>query len=98
MLLVAGFLKITGISYQTYYESTQPITVRLEPATVALAIPLIKNIEHVKGLLFRVFLALMAGSLVSTVTGIGLLILCGGSRAVAFSMAPVLVISHIWPG
>src|ERR1700757_4135510 len=88
ILLVAGFLKITGTSYQTYYESTQLLIVLLGPATVAFAIPLIKNIDHVKSRLWSISLALIAGSLLSAVTGIGLVRICGGSRAVAFSMAP----------
>jgi putative effector of murein hydrolase len=87
LLLVAGFLHITGTSYQTYYESTQLLISLLGPATVAFAIPLIKNIEHVKGRLWRISLALTAGSLLSVATGVGLVLMCGGSRAVAFSMA-----------
>jgi putative effector of murein hydrolase len=95
ILLVTGFLKITGTSYQTYYESTQLLIVLLGPATVAFAIPLIKNIDHVKGRLWSISLALIAGSLLSAVTGIGLVRICGGSRAVAFSMAPKAVTTPI---
>jgi putative effector of murein hydrolase len=95
MLLVAGCLHITGTPYQAYYESTQLLTFLLGPATIALAIPLIKNIQHVKGRLARIFLALTAGSLVSALSGIGLVLACGGSRAVAFSMAPKAVTTPI---
>jgi putative effector of murein hydrolase len=95
ILLVAGFLNITGTSYQTYYESTQLLIFLLGPATVAFAIPLIKNIEHVKGRLWRISVALTAGSLLSVVTGVGLVLMCGGSRAVAFSMAPKAVTTPI---
>jgi putative effector of murein hydrolase len=95
ILLVAGFLNITGTSYQTYYDSTQLLVFLLGPATVAFAIPLIKNIEHVKGRLWRILLALTAGSLLSALTGVGLVLVCGGSRAVAFSMAPKAVTTPI---
>src|ERR1700683_4386936 len=95
MLLVAGCLDITGTPYQVYYESTQLLTFLLGPATIALAIPLINNIQHVKGRLARIFLALTAGSLVSALSGIGLVLVCGGSRAVAFSMAPKAVTTPI---
>jgi putative effector of murein hydrolase len=95
ILLVAGFLHITGTSYQTYYESTQLLIFLLGPATVAFAVPLIKNIEHVKGRLWRISLALTAGSLLSAVAGVGLVLMCGGSRAVAFSMAPKAVTTPI---
>ena len=95
ILLVAGFLNITGTSYQIYYESTQLLIFLLGPATVAFAIPLIKNIEHVKGRLWTVLLALTAGSSLSAVVGVGLVLMCGGSRAVAFSMAPKAVTTPI---
>ncbi|HYZ73779.1 MAG TPA: LrgB family protein [Chthoniobacterales bacterium] len=95
ILLVAGFLHITGTSYQTYYESTQLLVFLLGPATVAFAVPLIKNIQHVKGRLWTILLALTAGSLLSAVAGVGLVLMCGGSRAVAFSMAPKAVTTPI---
>jgi putative effector of murein hydrolase len=95
MLLVAGFLNISGTSYQAYYESTQPITFLLGPATVALAVPLIKNLGHLRGRIIGIFLALTAGSVVSVLSGIGLVAICGGSRAVAFSMAPKAVTTPI---
>jgi putative effector of murein hydrolase len=95
VLLVAGFLNISGTSYQAYYESTQPITFLLGPATVALAVPLIKNLGHLRGRIIGIFLALTAGSVVSVLSGIGLVAICGGSRAVAFSMAPKAVTTPI---
>jgi putative effector of murein hydrolase len=95
ILLVAGLLKSTHTSYQTYCESTQLLIFLLGPATVAFAIPLIKNIEQVKGRLWRILLALTVGSLLSAVAGLGLVLMCGGSRAVAFSMAPKAVTTPI---
>ena len=95
MLIVAGFLKVSGTPYQAYYESAQAITFLLGPATVALAIPLFKNIAHVRGQVFRVFLVLTTGSLVSAASGVGLVLMCGGSREVAFSMAPKAVTTPI---
>jgi putative effector of murein hydrolase len=95
MLLVAAFLNITGTSYQAYYESTQLISFLLGPATVALAVPLIKNLGHLRGRILGIFLALTAGSLVSALSGIGLVAICGGTRAVAFSMAPKAVTTPI---
>ena len=95
MLGGGGFLKVTGTPYQAYYESTQLITFLLGPATVALAVLLFKNIEHVRGRMFRIFLVLTTGSLISVASGIGLVLMCGGSRAVAFSMAPKAVTTPI---
>src|SRR5207244_3678443 len=60
----------------------------LGPATVALAVPLARSVRLIKENLLSVGLALLAGSVTSILSGIGLVWLLGGSRAVAFSMAP----------
>jgi putative effector of murein hydrolase len=48
ILLVASILKATGTSYQTYFAGGQLIHFLLGPATVALAVPVVKNLEHLK--------------------------------------------------
>jgi putative effector of murein hydrolase len=63
----------------------------LGPATVALAIPLVKNLEYVRTNLRGVGLALLAGSVTSIVSGVAIVCLLGGSRLVALSMAPKAV-------
>ena len=95
ILLIALILKATGTSYQTYFAGGQFINFLLGPATVALAVPAIKNWEHLKRNLLGVLLAVATGSLVSVFTGIALVKLCGGSRQVALSMAPKAVTSPI---
>jgi putative effector of murein hydrolase len=95
IMLVAIGLHFAGIPYEAYYQSTQLLTFLLGPATVALAVPLIKNIDHLKGRLLAILLALTAGSLASALAGIGLVEVFGGSRAVAFSMAPKAVTTPI---
>jgi putative effector of murein hydrolase len=95
ILLVAGLLKATGTSYQTYFVGGQFIHFLLGPATVALAVPLVKNLEYLKRNLLGVVLAVTAGSLVSAFSGFALVELCGGTRQVALSMAPKAVTSPI---
>jgi putative effector of murein hydrolase len=62
---------------------------------VALAVPLALNLRHIRHSLHGVGLALLAGSLTSTVSGAWVVWLLGGSRAVAFSMAPKAVTTPI---
>jgi len=95
IILIGGFLRLTGISYQSYYLSAQFIPFLLGPATVAFAVPLVRNQKHLRGRTSPIILSLVAGSLVSAVSGIGLVALCGGSRTVAFSMAPKAVTTPI---
>jgi putative effector of murein hydrolase len=91
ILVISCLLKATGTSYQTYFAGGQFIHFLLGPATVALAVPLVKNLEHLK----RNLLGVTIGSLVSIVSGFALVELCGGTRQVALSMAPKAVTSPI---
>jgi putative effector of murein hydrolase len=95
ILLIAGVLKATGTSYQTYFAGGQFIHFLLGPATVALAVPVVENLEHLKRSWLAVVLAVTIGSMVSIISGIALVELCGGSRQVALSMAPKAVTSPI---
>jgi putative effector of murein hydrolase len=85
---VGALLFATGTSYQVYFQSTRFINFLLGPAIVALAVPLARNLRHVRHGLSGLGLALLAGSLTSIVSGIALVSLLGGTRAAALSMAP----------
>lgn len=95
ILLMAALLEATGTPYQTYFAGAQFIQFLLGPATVALAVPLARNIGHVRRSIRGTGLALLAGSLTSTLTGVCAVWLLGGSRAVALSMAPKAVTTPI---
>jgi putative effector of murein hydrolase len=85
---VATIIIATGTSYETYFSGARFINFLLGPATVALAVPLARNLRHVGRSLRGISLALLAGSMTSIVSGAGLVWLLGGSRIVALSMAP----------
>ena len=86
--LVSGIVLVTGTEYKTYFAGARFINFLLGPMTVALAVPLARNLRHLRSGLAGIFLALLAGSVSSIIAGIGLVWLLGGSRAVALSMAP----------
>jgi putative effector of murein hydrolase len=92
---VGSVVLATGTSYPAYFTGAQFINFLLGPATVALAVPLARNLHHVRRSLGGIGLALLAGSVTSIVSGIGLVWLLGGSRAVALSMAPKAVTTPI---
>jgi putative effector of murein hydrolase len=85
---VASIVVVTRTDYRVYFAAARFINFLLGPATVALAIPLARSARLVKENLAGVGLALLAGSVTSTIGGIGLVWLFGGSRTVALSMAP----------
>ncbi len=95
IVLVAVIVVLTGTPYKRYFEGAQFINFLLGPATVALAVPLARNIHHVLRSLHSIGLALLAGSMTSIVTGVGIVWLLGGSRIVALSMAPKAVTTPI---
>jgi putative effector of murein hydrolase len=95
ILLMAALLETTATPYLIYFAQVQYINFLLGPATVALAVPLARNLKQVSRSFHGVGLALVAGSITSTLSGVGIVWLLGGSRAVAFSMAPKAVTTPI---
>lgn len=95
IVLMALLLQATGTPYETYFAGAQFINFLLGPATVALAVPLARNLNHVRRSFHGVGLALLAGSLTSTLSGVAAVWLLGGSRVVALSMAPKAVTTPI---
>lgn len=88
ILALALVLVATGTPYRTYFDGARFIHFLLGPATVALGVPLAKNLHHVRRSLLAVAVALTAGSLVSMVAGVELIRWLGGPRVLAMSMAP----------
>jgi len=95
IVVIGGVLDLTGIPYKTYFASAQLIHFLLGPATVALAVPLVRNLADLKRDLPGIAVALTAGSVVSAIAGIALVEICGGSRVAALSMAPKAVTTPI---
>jgi putative effector of murein hydrolase len=95
IVLVSTVVLATQTSYGTYFAGAQFINFLLGPATIALAIPLARNIRLVRDNLHSVGLAVLAGSVTSIVSGAALVWMFGGSRAVALSMAPKAVTTPI---
>jgi predicted murein hydrolase (TIGR00659 family) len=63
---LAVLLQLTGTSYGTYFAGAQFVHFMLGPATVALAIPLYANLNHIKKAALPMIVALFAGSLAAT--------------------------------
>jgi putative effector of murein hydrolase len=95
IVIVAGVVLATGTSYQTYFAGAQFINLLLGPATVALAIPLAKNLSLIRSNFSSICLALLAGSVTSIVSGVAIVWMLGGSKIVALSMAPRSVTTPI---
>ena len=88
IMIIGSTLRLLHLSYQDYFSGAQFIHFLLGPATVALAIPMVRALEHMRRSLWPMLAALFAGSIVGMVSGYGLVRMLGGTQAVALSMLP----------
>jgi predicted murein hydrolase (TIGR00659 family) len=86
--IVVAILLATGTSYQTYFEGAQFVHFMLGPATVALAIPLWRNLALVRRSLVPMAAALLAGSLTAAASAVTIAWAFGAPVEVLASLAP----------
>ena len=93
--LMAGILIATGAPYKTYFEGAQFVHFLLGPATVAIAVPLVRHRALVRANLLPMLAALVAGALTAVVSAVGVAAAFGAPRAVLVSLAPKSVTAGI---
>ncbi|MCZ8100977.1 MAG: LrgB family protein [Burkholderiales bacterium] len=98
VVLVALLLRATGTDYKTYFEGAQFVHFLLGPATVALGVPLYRNLSQVRRNLLPMAAALAVGSVVAVVSAVGIAAALGVPRAVLVSLAPKSVTAGIAMG
>ena len=95
MFTVILFLKLTGISYDTYQEGGKLIEFWLKPAIVALGVPLYLQLEMIKKQWLPILLSQLAGCMVGLVSVILIAKGMGASTEVICSLAPKSVTTPI---
>ncbi len=93
--LVALVVLATRTTYAAYFSGAQFINFLLGPATIALGLPLARNLDLIRRHFYSIGLALLAGSVTSIVSGVAIVWALGGSKNVALSMAPKSVTTPI---
>ena len=88
ILLIAGFLMLTGIEYRTYFDGAQFVHFLLGPATVALAIPLYRQTRLLMRSLTAVAVGLLTGATVAAASAMGLAWALGATERTVLSLAP----------
>ncbi len=96
--LVALLLHLTRTAYPTYFAGAQFVHFLLGPATVALAVPLVREAARVRRLFLPVLAALAAGSTTAIVTAMGVAWALGATPEVVVSLAPKSVTTPIAMG
>jgi len=95
---VAAVLLASGTGYATYFEGAQFIHVLLGPATVALAVPIVRRRREIVALARPLAAALAAGAIAGIASAVGFAQLFGASSALVASIAPKSVTAAIAMG
>ncbi len=86
LLLILPVVIYAKIPFQTYFQSLHFLHFFLGPATVALALPLYKNITYIKAYFVPITITLFVGGLLAILSAVGILYLFGASHATMLSM------------
>ena len=88
VLMVVGLLSLSGTDYQTYFNGAQFVHFLLGPATVALAVPLYRQLEALKQSWFAIALAIICGCVTSAISAVAVGWVLGASTKTLASLAP----------
>lgn len=89
------FLKITGISYETYSQAGRQIDFWLKPAIVALGVPLYMQLKVIRRQWLPILLSQLAGCVAGIVSVVLVARWLGASESVVVSLAPKSVTTPI---
>lgn len=95
LVVVTGALAATGSDLDAYATTTWPLQWLLGPATVALAVPLVRQRATLRAHLRRVVAAVVVGAVVGAASAIALARALGLSRAWITSLAPKSVTTPV---
>jgi len=98
VVVLVAILIVTDTSYATYFEGAQFVHFLLGPATVALALPLYRQIERVRKSALAITVSLLAGSLTAIASAVGIAWAFGASDEILVSLAPKSVTAPVAMG
>jgi predicted murein hydrolase (TIGR00659 family) len=97
-LLLMGILIGTDTSYEAYFDGAQFVHFMLGPATVALALPMLRHLPRVRVALVPLLAALIAGAVTAVLSALAVAAALGASRETLLSLAPKSVTTPIAMG
>ena len=98
VLVLVGFLNLAEIDYQRYFEGAQFVHFLLGPATVALAVPLYRQLSLLKRHPVALTVSLLCGSLTAVLSALVIAKLAGASNQAMISIAPKSVTTPVAMG
>ena len=93
--LIAALLRLTGTDYATYFNGAQFVHFLLGPATVALGVPLFRNLKLIGRSLLPMAAALLAGSVTAMASAVLIARWLGAPSVVLVSIAPKSVTAGV---
>ncbi|WP_292043174.1 LrgB family protein [Massilia sp. UBA6681] len=93
--LVAFVLWLSGMSYQRYFAGAQFVHFLLGPATVALALPLVRQLPRLRKAGRALAFALVLGSVTAIVSSVAIALLLDASPQLAATLGPKSATSPI---
>ncbi len=90
-----AFLQLTDISYETYSRGGDYISFWLQPAVVALGVPLYQQLRMIRRQLLPILLSQLVGCVVGLLSVVLISQWMGASREVVLSLAPKSVTTPI---
>ena len=94
-VIMLPILVIAQIPYKQYFESVSILHFFLGPATVALALPLYKNLKLIRAYFLPILITLFAGGIFTILSALGILWLLGASKITMLSMTTKSVTAPI---
>lgn len=88
VVVVGTVIAVLDVDYDEYRAGTELIAFWLGPATVALAVPLHRHAQRLRGFVVPLLVAVVLGSLVSVTTVVLLVQVLGGDDVLVRTVAP----------
>ena len=95
---VVVLLYASGTTYDRYFAGAQFVHFLLGPATVALALPLYRQIEHVRRSAVALTISILTGSITAMASAVAIGWLLGATRNTLVSLAPKSVTAPVAMG
>lgn len=93
--LIAAVLWLSGMSYERYFAGAQFVHFLLGPATVALAVPLVRQLPRLRRAWLPLAVALCAGCVTAIVAAVLVALLLGATPELAYTLGPKSATSPI---
>lgn len=93
--LIIGFLKLTGIEYESFSRGSEFVSFMLGPSIVALGYVLYSQMQYLKGNVISIMLSVFIGSVVGIMSVIILAKMTGADQVLVHSLEPKSVTTAI---